>query len=102
MFIFSLNRFVVVGEFVYNLVKQYSAIFDIKQNNVGAKGNVAFFFGVNKASICTTGICAKFPFKQTFIYLFIDTFSLFINKFQTKVCAIPSQLETVLGRPFQK
>ena len=60
--------FVVVREFVYNLIKQNTAIFDIKQNNVEAKGNVAFFFGVNKTSIYMTGICAKFPFKQTFIY----------------------------------
>ena len=40
MFIFSLNSLTVclVREFVYNLVKQYTAIFDIKQNNVEATG----------------------------------------------------------------
>ena len=40
MFIVSLNRLTVclVREFVYNLVKQYTAIFDIKQNNIEATG----------------------------------------------------------------
>ena len=36
------------------------------------------------------------------IHIFIFTFSLFINKFQTKVCAIPCQLETVLRGAFEK
>ena len=64
MFIFSL---VVVGEFDCLQPRKrniLTAIFDTKQNNVEAKGNVAFFFfGLNKTSVCMTGICAKFPFK---------------------------------------
>ena len=45
MFIFSLNRPTVCrseGICLQSKVK-YTAIFDIKQNNVEAKGNVAFF-----------------------------------------------------------
>ena len=76
----------------------HTAIFDTKQNNVEAKGNIALFFGLNKISVCMTGICAKFPFKRhSYIYLYI-----FINKFQTQVCAIPCQTETVLRGTFQK
>ena len=42
-----------------------TAIFDKKKknNNIEAKGNVAFFFGVNKTLVRMTGICAKFPLK---------------------------------------
>ena len=64
MFIFSV---VVVREFDCLQPRKrniHTAIFDTKQNNVEAKGNVAFFFfGLNKTSVCMTGICAKFPFK---------------------------------------
>ena len=64
MFIFSL---VVVREFDCLKPRKrniHIAIFDTKQNNVEAKGNVAFFvFGLNKTSVCMTGICAKFPLK---------------------------------------
>ena len=63
MFRFSL---VVVREFDCLKPRKniHTAIFDTKQNNVEAKGSVAFFFfGLNKTSVCMTGICAKFPFK---------------------------------------
>ena len=80
MFIFSSNRLTVCGsEGIYNLVKQYTAIFDIKQNNVKAKGNATVFFGVNKTSKCMPGICARFPFKQAFMYLFIHFHCSSIN-----------------------
>ena len=77
---FNLRDFDVVREWVSSfpcyrkdnfIVKQYATIFDIKQNNVEAKGNVASFFGVNKTSICMAGICPKFPFKQLFIYMYL-------------------------------
>ena len=38
---------------------KHSAIFDTKKKKVEAKGNVTFFFGVNKTSIGMTGICAN-------------------------------------------
>ena len=64
MFMFSL---VVVREFDCLQPRKrniHTAIFDTKQNNVEAKGNVAFFFfELNKTSVCMTGICAKFQFK---------------------------------------
>ena len=60
MFIFSL---VVVREF--NCLQPCktnarAAIFDTKPNNVEAKANVAFFFGVNKISICMTAFVPNF------------------------------------------
>ena len=72
---------------------------DIYKYVVEAKGNVAFFFfggggGVNKAFVPNFHLN-----RHSFI---IYTFSLFICKFQTTMCAIPSQLETVLRGPFQK
>ena len=80
MFIFSLNRLTVCrSEGIYNLVNQYTAIFDIKSNNVKAKSNATFFFGVNKTSKCMPGICVEFPFKQAFMYLFIHFHCSSIN-----------------------
>ena len=83
MFIFSLNRLVVVREFGYLQPGKrniHTAIFDTKQNNVEAKGNVAFFFfGLNKTLVCMIGTCAKFPFKQKFVYLYLHFHRSSIN-----------------------
>ena len=81
MFILSLNRLTVCRSegICLQPCKTVYVILDIKQNNVEAKGNVAFFYGVNKASICMTGVCTKFPFKQTFIYLFIHFHCSLVN-----------------------
>ena len=87
MFIFSLNNLtpcrskrVYLQPYKTNI---HTAMFDTKQNNVDTKGTVAFFFWINKTSIYKTAFVPNFHLNRH--HIFIYTFSLFINKFETQI-----------------
>ena len=73
MFVFSLNRLVGVREFdcLQPFYTNTHAAFFIQRKTTLGQINLACFFGVNKTFVCLTSNCAKFPFKQIFLSLFI-------------------------------
>ena len=95
MLIFSLSRITPCSsEVVYCLqpckTNIHAAMFDTKQNNVESKANVAFFFGVNKTSICMTAFVPNFHLnRHSYICLYIFTDHQMISN--SRVFATPCQ-----------